>query len=256
MTTKVKNIVSVCVMAVLLFGLSFYCWAKPADAFSSSERRELDQFPEITWDSIVSGDFMSDFEDYTLDQFPLRDDFRTLKSLSKFYLFWQKDNNDIYIEDGYASKLEYPMNEGSMDYAASRFKYLYDKYMADKACNVYFSIVPDKSYFLAEQNGYLSLDYAEFFEMMQEKTDFMEYIDITGLLSLEDYYKTDTHWRQEQIGDVAQKLAESMGVTLSGNYTQQTLDNPFYGVYYGQSALPLSPPAPKRRSKRRAGRLR
>ena len=241
MTTKVKNIVSVCVMGVLLFGLSFYCWAKPADAFSSSERRELDQFPEITWDSIVSGDFMSDFEDYTLDQFPLRDDFRTLKSLSKFYLFWQKDNNDIYIEDGYASKLEYPMNESSMDYAASRFKYLYDKYMADRACNVYFSIVPDKSYFLAEQNGYLSLDYAEFFEMMQGKTDFMEYIDITGLLSIEDYYKTDTHWRQEQIGDVAQKLAESMGVTLSGNYTQQTLDNPFYGVYYGQSALPLSP---------------
>lgn len=241
MTTKVKNIVSVCLLAILLFGLSIYCWAKPADEFSDSERRKLDQFPKITWDSILSGKFMTDFEDYTLDQFPLRDRFRMLKSFSRFYLFAQKDNNDIFIEDGYASKLEYPMSESSMDYAAERFQHLYDKYMADTDCNVYFSIIPDKSYFLAEQNGYLSLDYETFFEMMKEKTDFMEYIDIAGLLAITDYYKTDTHWRQEKIVDVAAKLAEAMGVTLSGNYTEKTLDNPFYGVYYGQSALPLSP---------------
>lgn len=241
MTTKIKNIVTVCVMAVFLFGISIYCWAKPADAFSDSERRNLDQFPELKWDSILSGDFMTDFEDYTLDQFPMRDRLRTLKAFTRFYVFWQKDNNDIYIEDGYASKLEYPMSESSMDYAASRFEYLYNKYMADKDMNVYFSIVPDKSYFLAEKNGYLSMDYEAFFALMREKTDFMEYIDIAGLLDIEDYYKTDTHWRQEKIADVAAKLAAGMGATLSGNYTEMTLDNPFYGVYYGQSALPLSP---------------
>ena len=193
MTTKIKNIVTVCVMAVFLFGLSFYCWAKPADAFSDSERRNLDQFPKLDKDSVLSGDFMTDFEDYTLDQFPLRDRFRTLKAFTRFYVFWQKDNNDIYIEDGYAAKLEYPMNESSIDRAAERFRYLYDKYMADKDVNVYFSIVPDKSYFLAEKNGYLAMDYEKFFSLMQEKTDYMEYIDITGLLDIEDYYKTDTH---------------------------------------------------------------
>lgn len=241
MTTKIKNIVTVCVMAVFLFGLSFYCWAKPADAFSDSERRNLDQFPKLDKDSILSGDFMTGFEDYTLDQFPLRDRFRTLKAFTRFYVFWQKDNNDIYIEDGYAAKLEYPMNESSIDRAAERFRYLYDKYMADKDVNVYFSIVPDKSYFLAEKNGYLAMDYEKFFSLMQEKTDYMEYIDITGLLDIEDYYKTDTHWKQEKLTDVAAKLAAGMGVTLSGNYTERTLDNPFYGVYYGQAALPLSP---------------
>ena len=104
---------------------------------------------------------------------------------------------------------------------------------------MYFSIVPDKGYFLAEQNGYLSMDYEQFFSMMADKMDFAEYIDITGELALEDYYKTDTHWRQEKILDVAKKLAEGMGVTLVSEYTEKTLDNPFYGVYYGQSALPL-----------------
>lgn len=241
MTTKIKNIVLTCVMAVFLFSLSVYCWVKPADQFSDSERRKLEPFPKLTWESLMSGDFMTDFEDYTLDQFPMRDSFRTLKSISSFYVFRQLDNNDIYIEDGYAAKIEYPMNENMINRAAERFRYLYNKYMAEKDMNVYFSIVPDKGYFLAEKNGYLSMDYEKFFAMMQEKTDFMEYIDISGLLSVEDYYKTDTHWRQEKILAVADKLAQEMGVNLSGKYTENTLDNPFYGVYYGQSALPLSP---------------
>ena len=67
----------------------------------------------------------------------------------------------------------------------------------------------------------------------------MKYIDITHLLTLQSFYKTDTHWRQEKILDVAKELASKMGVELKGEYTQKTLDNDFYGVYHGQSALPL-----------------
>lgn len=67
----------------------------------------------------------------------------------------------------------------------------------------------------------------------------MRYIDIYDCLELTDYYKTDTHWRQERIVDVAQRLAEGMGVTLSAEYEVRSSEHPFYGVYYGQSALPL-----------------
>ena len=241
MTNKVKNITVTCVMAVILFGLAFWTWFKPADEFSTSERRPLDQFPELSWNTIFHEDsektFMKTFESYTLDQFPLRDTFRTLKSIASFYVFGNKDNNNIYIEDGYAAQLEYPVKEDSLDYAAGKFKDA-SRYFGANA-NMYFSIVPDKGYFLAEQNGYLSMDYEQFFSLMADKMDFAEYIDITGELALEDYYKTDTHWRQERILDVAKKLAEGMGVTLVSEYTEKTLDNPFYGVYYGQSALPL-----------------
>ena len=242
MTNKVKNITVTCVMAVLLFGLAFWTWFKPADEFSTSERRELAKFPELSWGTIMHDDsektFMKLFEKYTLDQFPLRDTFRTLKSFTSFYVFQNMDNNNIYVEDGYAAQLEYPVKEDSLDYAANKFETAFKQYFSSKA-NAYFSIVPDKGYFLAEQNGYLSMDYEEFFSMMAEKMDFAEYIDITGELALEDYYKTDTHWRQEKILDVAKKLAEGMGVTLAAQYEEKTLDNPFYGVYYGQSALPL-----------------
>ena len=243
MSTKVKNIVLTCVMSVFFFGLAFFAWLKPADDYSYTERKTLKSFPKITWETIVNKKFMTDFESYTLDQFPMRDTFFKVKGGVNLYLFGMKNNvrgdYNYYTEDGYVSEVEYPMNEGSLDYAAGRFKNIYNMYLKNKKTNVYFSIIPDKNYFLAEDAGQLSMDYDAFIEYMKEKTDYMQYIDIMDLLSIEDYYKTDTHWRQEKIVDVAQRLGEAMGVTLAGNYKENVLDHPFGGVYYGQSGLPF-----------------
>lgn len=243
MTNKVKNVAVVSVTAILLFGLSLWAWLKPDDAFSMSERRPLEQFPALSLDSVFHEDdektFMNVFSSYSLDQFPMRDAFRSLKSIASFYVFNNMDNNGIYVQDGYAAQLEYPLNTDSLDRAAAKFREA-SEYFSENA-NLYFSIVPDKGYFLAEQNGYLSMDYDDFFAQMTERMDFAQYIDVRDALSLEDYYKTDTHWRQENLLDVAEKLAEGMGVTLTAEYRENTLDNPFYGVYYGQSALPLQP---------------
>lgn len=71
--------------------------------------------------------------------------------------------------------------------------------------------------------------------------DYMKYIDILPMLTLDDYYKTDSHWRQEKIQDIAWHIAESMGADAKSLYTVNTLDYPFEGVYMGQSALPLKP---------------
>ena len=241
MNDKMKNIVLTVVMTAFLIVLTLFSWLKPQDNYSDSERRELAKFPKLSIETILSGKFMTDFESYTLDQFPLRDNFRTLKSISAFYGLHQLDNNDIYLADGYASKLEYPLNITMIDNAADKFKWLYDTYMADKHMTLYYSVVPDKNYFLAEENGYLSFDYDELTGRLREQIEYMEYIDITDLLSIEDYYRTDTHWKQENIIDVAERLANKIGTDISGEYTENTLDQPFYGVYYGQSALPLSP---------------
>lgn len=243
MTEKIKNIVLTCVMVVLLFGLTLFAWFKPTDDFSDSERRELAKFPAFNAETVFNKDsnktFMKLFESYTLDQFPLRDKFRTLKSYVAFNVFGHMDNNNIYVEDGYAAQLEYPLNEESLNFATGKFGAIYDKFIKQHGANVYFSIVPDKGYFLAAENGYLALDYSEMFALMQEKMDFADYIDITGELELSDYYKTDTHWKQENLLDVAHKIGAAMGTPLSKKYNQTLLDNPFYGVYYGQSALPL-----------------
>lgn len=240
MTEKVKNKIVVLSVAAYFLFFSVWCLAKPADAVSDSERRPLASRPDLSVSGLLSGKFMQDFESYATDQFPLRDRFRTLKSLMAFSILRQRDVGGIYIADGYASKLEYPMRTDSLDNAAAKFENICEKYLDGRDLNIYLSIIPDKNFFLAEAGGCPVMDYGAFVSYLREKTDNMRYIDIFDCLELSDYYKTDTHWRQERITDVAERLAEGMGVTLSGQYAVRLLEHPFYGVYHGQSALPLA----------------
>ena len=239
--TNMNRILTVVVPGLSFISLTLASWLLPSRDFSDSERRKLAQRPALSLEVISDGSFMTGFEKYTLNQFPLRNQFRTLKAYTIYHVFGQLDNYDIYIKDGYAAKLEYPLHTDSLEHATDQFEYIYEKYLMDKKMDIYLSIVPDKSYFLAEKYGYLSMDYKELCHIMQNSMDYANYIDITKTLDITDYYKTDTHWRQEKLPETAAVLAESMGASISGNYTEYALDLPFYGVYYGQSALPLPP---------------
>ena len=226
---------------VLWLGLCVAAWVLPGNEISESERRKLDQFPKITAKEILSGDWMEDFESYSLDQFPLRDTFRSMKALFHYNALQQLDNNEIYMADGYAAKLEFPLNSSSVDHAAKRFTAFYEKYLKEQGSAVYMTIVPDKGYYLAQENGYPAMDYSEMFRSFAQQMPWAEQIDITDLLDHEDYYRTDTHWRQEKLLDVAGKISEALGVTAPkpGDFTVTKVERPFYGVYYGQAALPM-----------------
>ncbi len=237
--SKTSNKIISIILVIFFLCVSVFCWVKPQDNFSESERRKLSSFPQISVQNILSGKFMTDFESYTADQFPLRDKLRTLKALTNLYIFRQSDNNDIYIKDGYISKGEYPLNEESIEVAGKKLKYVYDKYLKYENTNNYFSVIPDKNYFLQDEST-LNLDYEKMISQLKNETKFLEYIDIFPQLSLDSYYKTDTHWRQEKILGVAKKLGDAMGVSFKGNYKENVLENKFFGVYHGQSALPVS----------------
>ena len=243
MDNKKIRAIGAAVLAVLWVGLTFFSWFGPAKELSTSERRPLKQMPAITMESILDGSFMKDFEGFTLDQFPLRDTFRSIKALFHNYAMNQSDNNDLYISDGHIIKQEQPLDPASVEHALSRFQFVYEKHLKDKASNIYISLVPDKNFYQAEPSGHLSLDYATMFNMVKNRIPWAMYIDITDTLSLEDYYRTDTHWRQENLIPTAQKILAEMGAQglKSEDFTTETLDKPFYGVYYGQAALPVKP---------------
>lgn len=236
---KYRDRICIAIVGMVFASLAFAAWALPPKEFSASERRKLAQFPKFSLTAVKDGSFVEKFERYAQDQFPMRDTFRTVKAFLAYDMFRQLDNNGIYLQDGYAAKLEYPLDEDSVHHAADRFGYIYENYLADKNVKAYLSIVPDKGYFLAGKNGYLGMDYGKLFSIMQDRMRYATYIDICGTLGITDYYRTDTHWRQEKIVDTAEKIAAQMGNVLSGKYMQRALEQPFYGVYYGQSALPL-----------------
>jgi hypothetical protein len=241
MNKKIRAI-GAAILVVVWVALTGFAWFSPAKDISAAERRPLDQFPELSVETLLNGKFMSQFEDYTLDQFPARDTFRQLKSLYRYYAMQQLDNNDIYIADGYAAKLEYPLNSSMVSKATGRLNYVYETYLKNSGSTVFSCVVPDKGYYLAEANGYLSMDYDALFSQVQAEMPWATHVDITDCLTIEDYYYTDTHWRQERILGVAQKLSQAMGVTApkAEDFNATKLDRPFYGVYYGQAALPMS----------------
>ena len=238
--TKIRTAGVAALVAVWALLVAF-AWLGPKNATSEAERRPLAQMPEISGKTLLSGKFMSEFETYALDQFPLRDTFRKVKSLFHFYGLGQKDNNDIYIVDGYAVKQDYPYNPDSVSHALNRFNFLYDTHLKDSGSNIFMTIVPDKGYYLAESSGHLAMDYEAMFADMEAGMPWATFVDLTGYLSAEDYYRTDTHWRQENLLDAAGALCEAMGVTAPDgeDYTLALLERPFYGVYYGQAALPM-----------------
>ncbi len=237
---KAKLISIILVFCILIGGASLWLIVKDDDDISAWERRKLQQFPEIKTESLMNGSFMKDFVSYLTDQFPLRNELRRLKANVLFKVYMQKDNGGIYIQDGSASKIDAKISSGSVEHFLGRTDRIYSSYLKDTDCRVYYTIVPDKNYFLAQKGGYPALDYAELYRVLGEGMADMSEIDIRDLLSAEDYYTTDTHWKQESIVDVANRIRQQMGMSAVTDYEEKTVGD-FFGVYYGQSALPLDP---------------
>lgn len=238
MDMRKKNIAVCFLFALLLAGGFALCILLPDKSYSDSERRSLAAMPGLRADTVWSGQFMDAFEEYAADAFPFRDQFRTIKALTADAVFGRKDNNGIYITDGFIAAMEYPANENAMERAVQRFRYICGKYLTEEN-KVFLSVIPDKNCYLAQESGHLSMDYADFERQMAQKADFAKYIPVSDLLEKDDYYKTDTHWRQEKITDAARRLAEAMGTEITQSYEVHTLKQDFHGVYYGQAALPL-----------------
>lgn len=233
-----KKIISIICFAAFIFTLGIACFAKEPVQVLVSERRKAAQFPEFSVEAVMDKSFFNGLEDFLADQFPLRDTFRSIKAAIQLRILNQSDNNGIYTADGHISELDYTLNETSVENAAKKLNDIYGKYIEGKDAECYFSVVPDKNYYLAEKNGYPSLDYGRMVEIYTSGVKNMEYIDIFDCLTLDNYYKTDSHWKQQEIGAVVKKLGEKMGFEAkpSDYYTAEKLTD-FEGVYAPRLAL-------------------
>ncbi len=241
MKSKFKNLLTFILAFSFVFGFSIWSLIAPDKELTESERRPLKQFPTVSFDNIKNRTFMTDFESYTLDQFPLRDKFRGLKSFTALKVLKQKDNNDLFLTENHIFKVDYPTSTDSALRAAKIFSDINSRYLNENN-NVYLSIIPDKNYYISNKNGKLLIDYDLLINTIKNNCDFADYIDISGLLTLDDYYKTDSHWKQENIIDVADKLLKGMKADYNESESLViNTDKDFYGVYHGQLSLKNPP---------------
>lgn len=167
-----------------------------------------------------------------------REDFLSVEDLVDQALE-QPGQEGFYQKDGWLAKEEVSLQPAMLDHAGDLFQSVYDTYLAGTGSQCYFAMVPGKHCFLGEDRP--SLDYRQLAEEMAARTPFCTQLDLTPYLSLETYYRTDCHWRQETLLDAARYLGEAMGADVTAQYTTHTLDRPFTGNYLDQLNLSLPP---------------
>lgn len=224
MNNKVKNIVLSIIFITFLFTFMIVNIVKKDDDISYSERRKLQKMPKITYDSVINGTYFNTLDKYTTDQFILRDNFRKIKI--DIDLLTKNNYNKLYLYKDYIIEETYPLNKESVINVTNKINNIKRTYL-NETNNIYYSIVPDKNYFVNDDN--LKLDYDELKNIMNSNLD-IKYIDIFNELSLEDYYKTDTHWKEEKLFKVVNKLSKEMNFNIDNNYSFKKISD-FNGTY-------------------------
>ncbi len=239
MKDKIKNIIITLGFVIILVIILLANILKKDQEISIIERRKLAQFPEITLKKIVNEDTTKKIEEYAIDQFIARDTLRKVKSFFNINILRQQDNNKLFEKNGAIYKMEYPLKEENVSRSIDKIKGIYEKHL--QGMNVYYAVIPDKNYYLKEDE-HLKIDYNKLKQIISSKLKDIKYIDIWDDLELEDYYKTDLHWKQENLQKVVKKIQTEMKLEdiQELKYTKTNVGE-FYGTYYGQLGKKLNP---------------
>ncbi len=255
MKNKVRNIVTTVVFVSFIAVFVVMCAIHAANptTYSPLEKRPMAQFPsDATWEELMdfdriytdyvpenpNGTPINRFEAFTKDQFPLREFFRYIKAHFAMDILGVKENNGYVVENGSIGQLVTDFNEDNLNHSIGRLEQLYNSFLKNSTGNKYVCIVPDKSYYFGTEYGYPTADYEALFDRIEAALPGMEYIDITGTLTLDDYYKTDWHWDQKNLEEVLKQIGDKMGFSgdLSFEYTENAYDN-YHGGYWDMSGL-------------------
>lgn len=231
MNDKIKDIVVTIIFLFTIIALFLINIIKKDTDISVAERRKLATMPELTTKSLFDGTYFKKFDSYVTDQFVERDAFRKIKI--DIELSTKGEYNNLYLYDDYIIEEIFPLNSNSINNLTNKINYIKDTYLNDNS-NIYYTIIPDKNYFI--NNGNLKLDYNKLQDMMKNNLSNINYINIFDKLTLDNYYKTDTHWKEEDLFNVANTIANQMNFDITNNNVVNTITT-FKGSYAGRLSV-------------------
>ena len=232
MNDKIKDIVVTLVFLFTIISLFLINVIKKDSDISIAERRKLATMPELTTKSLFDGTYFKKFDSYVTDQFIKRDTFRKIKI--DIELSTKGEYNNLYMYDDYIVEEIFPLNTNSINNLTNKINYIKNTYLNNNS-NIYYTIIPDKNYFV--NKGNLKLDYNKLQDMMKNNLTNLNYINIFDKLTLDNYYKTDTHWKQEDLFNVANTIANQMNFDITNNNNVVNTITTFKGSYAGRLSV-------------------
>ena len=216
----------------------------PDREFSQVENRPLAQRPALSLQSLVSGDFMSDYETYVTDQFPGRDGWTAAKAYAE-KLVGKQENNGVYFcaDSTLISRFDAPDEKR----VANNAKYVAQ--FAEKAgVPVTFGLIPTQAYVWADKLPQGAPNYDQrtvYADVAGALPDTITLVDSlwTALPDHKDegiFYRTDHHWTS--LGayygyTVMEALGLGDEVLPLSTYQKTTVSDEFYGTVFSSSGV-------------------
>ncbi|MEG2083001.1 MAG: DHHW family protein, partial [Oscillospiraceae bacterium] len=169
----------------------------PDREYSENENKYLAKSPKFTWATLVSGKFALDYETYVCEQFLLRDNWISAKSLSEFALLKVENNGVVYGKQGYMFPKFFSFDAERLNGNLAAI----DAFAYECPAEVSVMIVPSAFYPLSEYvpRGLPHVDEGFYIDRINEYlSESAKPLDIEGALSVHAneyiYYRTDHHW--------------------------------------------------------------
>lgn len=212
---------------------------------SELENRALESRPRFNLTTVLSGDFMEQWEKYLSDQFAGRNTWRRVK-VGLDRMGGAKMENNIYIGKGgqLMENIEVP-DEDQLDANMTAIQNFAQTY---EDIPVTMMLVPDAACILTDRLPAFAEveDQRQMFSMAERKLgDSVNWIDTVSILNKHKseklYYKTDHHWTTQGAFYVFQEAAQTFGIEgdVSDDFVSYTVTDSFNGVLAASSGVGL-----------------
>lgn len=229
-----KKIAIIVSIITVLLTISFFFVEKKV--FSELENRNLQTFPEYSWDDLISGKYINKLEDYITDHFPLRNMFMNINS-SYQVLIGKKEINNVYL-----GKEGYLFEKYNSNYEIDKIINTFNEFNNNNDIDLTLMFIPSSGLI---NNNLLPSNIS--FDKQNNDLDYFysninfNYIDLRDSYIKENtinelYFKTDHHYNS-----YGSYLAYLNYITsnneLAIDYEVDILSKEFYGTLYSKVTL-------------------
>ena len=218
----------------------------PREDFSEKEKRYLEKAPELSWESLSSGDFGEKAEKYMADHLPFRDFFVGLAANTDRLMGLQV-TKDIYV--GESGRLyEAPCRENEA--ATQEHMEAINAFAQKLGRDVDFMLVPSAGYMMQQDIKGLKNPYIDdelIAAAYAQAGENLRCIDLLETFAAADrgrlYYRTDHHWTGYGAWLAYREYMDSLGreSRAQTDYSLSYIPG-FYGSTYSRSCLWQYPP--------------
>ncbi|MFM9278698.1 DHHW family protein [Paenibacillus jiagnxiensis] len=218
-------------------------WAAPDRAFSEAENRMLKQLPHFSLNTLLSGDFTSDFEAYMSDQFVFRDLWIGVKT-DMDRMLGKKESNGVYLgKEGYLIQKFVPPAEEDVE---EKMDAIHAFGAATPGLRKYVMIVPTAAAVHQDKlpkYADTGVEEAYLDRIRRSLSPDIHFVDVFPALYAKReqpiFYKTDHHWTTQGAYTAYLELCKQMGLNpqKDEDFIVRQATGEFYGSLYSKSGF-------------------